>query len=327
MNQRKMNTIAEDLNDKPYIQDFFEVSGLILPMSDLTISEFAAEIPYKTLENLGIDKRRFVGDYHAFIERMEEVKIGAGITVESITINGGTDKDGNHEDIKLVIKKGETVCINGVTGSGKTRLLEDIEWLAQGDTPTKRSVLVNDKPAPKSVKYSGTNRIVAQLTQNMNFIMDVDVGEFIDLHAKCRLIDINESLQNEILDCANRLSGEAFDLRTPLTSLSGGQARALMVADVALLSASPIILIDEIENAGINKKQALRLLADKDKIVLIATHDPVFALSADKRIIMKNGGISKIKITSQDDRQLLESLSEMDRSLSEIRDKIRTGEI
>ncbi len=73
--------------------------------------------------------------------------------------------------------------------------------------------------------------------------------------------------------------------------------------------------------------QALKLLADQNKIVLIATHDPVFALSADKRIIMKNGGISKIARTTQQDRKLLESMSEMDSQLSEYRDKIRTGEI
>jgi len=39
-----------------------------------------------------------------------------------------------------------------------------------------------------------------------------------------------------------------------LLNLSGGQSRALMVSDVANISISPIILIDEIENAG-NKKR------------------------------------------------------------------------
>ena len=322
-----MNTIAQDLKDKPYISDFFDINGLELQKADLTITDYSANIPYRKLENMGIDRKRFVADYQKFVERMEEVKEGIGIAVECITIIGGTDKDGGDENIRIDINKGETVCVNGVTGSGKTRLLEDIEYLAKGDTPTRRTVLVNDQTAPKSLKFAGTNRLVAQLSQNLNFIMDVDVGDFLDQHAKCRLIDINLSLQNEILDCANMLSGEAFDLKTPLTSLSGGQARALMVADVAYLSASPIVLIDEIENAGINKMQALKLLADQNKIVLIATHDPVFALSADKRIIMKNGGISKIARTTQQDRKLLESMSEMDSQLSEYRDKIRTGEI
>ena len=35
------------------------------------------------------------------------------------------------------------ILVTGPTGSGKSRLLADIEWGAQGDTPTKRTVLVN----------------------------------------------------------------------------------------------------------------------------------------------------------------------------------------
>lgn len=322
-----MKTIARDLKDKPYISDFFEINGLELQKADLTISDYAAQIPYRKLENMGIDRKRFAADYQTYIERMEEIKKGIGITVESLMIIGGVDKDGADENVRVEIKNGETICVSGVTGSGKTRLLEDIEWLAQGDTPTRRTVLVNNQPALKSLKYAVTNRLVAQLSQNLNFIMDVDVGGFLDQHAKCRLIDIDLDLQKEILDCANALSGEVFDLKTPLTSLSGGQARALMVADVAYLSVSPIVLIDEIENAGLDKGQALKLLTDQNKIVLMATHDPVFALSADLRIIMKNGGITKVTRTAQHDRELLESITAMDRRLSEYRNKIRTGEI
>jgi len=36
-----------------------------------------------------------------------------------------------------------------------------------------------------------------------------------------------------------------------MTQLSGGQIRSLMVADAILISNTPIILLDEVENAGI----------------------------------------------------------------------------
>jgi ABC-type lipoprotein export system ATPase subunit len=75
------------------------------------------------------------------------------------------------------------------------------------------------------------------------------------------------------------------------------------------------------------KMHALKLLADKEKIVLMATHDPVLALCADKRITIKNGGISKIATITQKDRKQLETVYEMDRRLSEYRDKLRTGDI
>ena len=41
-----------------------------------------------------------------------------------------------------------------------------------------------------------------------------------------------------------------------------------MIADTAILSSSPIVLIDEIENAGIDREKALELLVSEDKIVL-----------------------------------------------------------
>ena len=36
-----------------------------------------------------------------------------------------------------------------------------------------------------------------------------------------------------------------------------------MISDVAFLSASPIVLIDEIENAGVDRQKALSLLIRK----------------------------------------------------------------
>ena len=89
-------------------------------------------------------------------------------------------------------------------------------------------------------------------------------------------------------ECANQLAGEKFALgHTKVTQLSGGQSRALMIADTAYMSASPIVLIDEIENAGIDRRQeAIAILAKKEKIVLISTHDPLLALGADKRIVV-----------------------------------------
>ncbi len=59
-----------------------------------------------------------------------------------------------------------------------------------------------------------------------------------------------------------------------------------MIADIALLCDSPIVLIDEIENAGIDKERALGLLQRHDKLVLVVTHDPHTALMSRRRIVM-----------------------------------------
>ena len=126
--------------------------------------------------------------------------------------------------------------------------------------------------------------------------------------------------------CANSLSGEKFTPETKVTQLSGGQSRALMIADTALMSASPIILIDEIENAGIDRREAIKLLAGHEKIILMSTHDPLLALRADKRIVIKNGGIAKILVTTETERQSLTSIEEMDGILQNLRNHLRAGD-
>ncbi len=105
--------------------------------------------------------------------------------VESLTILAGTDKDGEVEGFKeLTIHKSEIVSIVGPTGSGKSRLLADIEWTAQKDTPTGRTILINGEIPDKKWRFSSNNKLVAQLSQNMNFVMDLTVEEFI--RATCR---------------------------------------------------------------------------------------------------------------------------------------------
>ena len=86
---------------------------------------------------------------------------------------------------------------------------------------------------------------------------------------------------------------------------SGGQSRALMIADVIYLSASPVVLIDEIENAGIDRVKAVYPLLNKEKIVLIAIHDPLLALSCDRRIVIKNGGIADVVKTLEVEKKML----------------------
>lgn len=248
--------------------------------------------------------------------------------IEEITILAGYNKKGEKENFdSLTIRSGEIVAIVGPTGSGKSRLLADIEWGAQGDTPTKRGILVNGKPMDSKKRFSPSHKLVAQLSQNMNFVMDLSIYEFLELHAESRLIPNREKIVQRIFAQANELAGEKFTLDSPITSLSGGQSRALMIADTAILSSSPIVLIDEIENAGIDRKKALDLLIGNNKIVLMATHDPILALMGNRRIVIKNGGIAKVMDSNPQEKQILGKLEELDEVVQSMRNQLRHGEI
>lgn len=245
--------------------------------------------------------------------------------IYQITILGGIDKHGNPEPVsELTIKKGEIYGIVGPTGSGKSQLISDIEQLAQNDTTTNRKVLLNGKAPEHSLRTDPRQKMVAQLSQNMNFFADMPVDAFLQLHAKCRGKPSVDT--QHIIYLANELTGEPIKPKDNLTVLSGGQTRALMVADVAVISESPVVLIDEIENAGIRKHKALQLLSGNGKIILIVTHDPFLALTAERRIIMRKGGMQNI-ISSTDKEKLVSiQLNEIDQHVLELREAVRNGE-
>ena len=160
----------------------------------------------------------------------------------------------------------------------------------------------------------------------MNFVMDLSVAEFVTMHAESRLVEDVAGATAAVIELANELAGEKFLPQTPVTALSGGQSRALMIADTSCLSDSPIVLIDEIENAGIDRKRAVRTLVDRRKIVLMATHDPILALLGDRRLVFKHGGICRIIERSQAERSRLLHFEELDARLNAVSLALRNGE-
>lgn len=279
------------------------------------------------LEEFGLDNDTVVHHFCSFLKAFSKDDEGPAEGIASITIIGGRNKSGEAEDVELKIEPGEIVSIVGPTGSGKSRLLEDIECMAQKDTPTMRQILINGSVPDEARRFDTGGKLVAQLSQTMNFVMDLTVREFLEMHAKSRMASDVEEVVERCFECANSLAGEKFSPDTKVTQLSGGQSRALMIADTALMSASPVILIDEIENAGIDRREAIRLLAGNEKIILMSTHDPLLALRADKRIVIKNGGISKVLETGEGERNNLSKIEKIDNILLGLRNSLRKGEV
>jgi len=243
----------------------------------------------------------------------------------NLTIEGGVDKDGQPEAVERIeIASGDIIGIVGPTGSGKSTLIGDLEQFAQGDTSSRRRVLINGRPPESEIRTDPRKKPVAQLSQNMHFLADMSVQEFLLMHAKSRGKDA--SLVEKVIENANTLTGEPVRPDHPLTILSGGQSRALMTADIAVISDSPIVLIDEIENAGIKKQEALKLLSGEGKIVVVVTHDPMLALMTSSRIVMKNGGIVKVIKTSESEKSVWQELARVDQWLISLRETIRRGE-
>jgi ABC-type lipoprotein export system ATPase subunit len=250
---------------------------------------------------------------------MEELK--------KITILPGINKFGEKETFeKIDINSGEAVAVVGFTGAGKSQLLYDLERLAQKDTKSNRIFLVNDKKPSKEIRFNPKRKLIASLAQNMHFSTDMSVGAFLKVHLEARGKRVDQGLIERVIKQANEITGEAISSKANLLNLSGGQSRALMISDVANISDSPIILIDEIENAGINKEKAIEILLTEGKIILIVTHDPSLALNVNKRIIIKNGGIVKVLHTTSKEHWIAHYLNWIESYSFGIRDQVRRGD-
>lgn len=243
--------------------------------------------------------------------------------MKELTILPGVDKSGRPEPFKaLTLRQGQMIAVVGDTGSGKSRLIKDVEQLVQGDSVTRRQILMNGNPVRLEDQLRLSTRLIAHLGQNMHFVLDTSVDEFLKLHIQCREKSL---LPEEVVRLANTLTPEPVSGAQNLTALSGGQSRALMIADVALVCGSPVVLVDEIENAGIDKGKALFVLTGSNKIILVVTHDPHTALLCHRRIRMEHGAAAEIMDRDQGETAVLHTLEEQYAMQRELRENLRRG--
>ncbi len=247
--------------------------------------------------------------------------------IAAITILPGRAKDGTEETFSgITLEPGDTVSIVGSTGSGKTAFINDIEVFARQDTVTGRSILINGNMPPDAMVRDPAKKPIALITQNTKCLTDLTVREFLEMHAKARKI-AGLSVIEETIRLANEFTGEKIAGPMRMTALSGGQTRSLLIADAMTISSAPIILLDEVESGGIFKEKVIQALKSKGKAVLFVTHDPILALLADRRIVMKNGAVEKIIVPDGREDETLAEISEMDSILSAMRERLRAGDL
>ncbi len=245
--------------------------------------------------------------------------------MNKLTILPGFDKNGEKEHFDPIsFSLGELCAIVGPTGAGKSRFIKDIEMLVSGDSVTKRTILLDGKTATGDKREALCDSLIAHIGQNMRFTLDMSVKDFLSYH---REANGKENIKiEEIVSFAVALSGEPFTMDSSLFSLSGGQARALMSADIAYLSDRPIVLIDEIENAGLDKEAALSLFINKGKLVFLVTHDPHTALMAKERIVINDGAVKSVRKRSEKEEAVFQEIDKEYKRRSEIQRKMREGD-
>lgn len=247
--------------------------------------------------------------------------------IHEITILPGCNRRGEPEGFdEIRIRPGDTVSIVGPTGSGKSAFINDIEIFASRDTITGRQILVNGMHPPEHFIRDPARKPVAMITQNTRCLCDLSVEDFLTMHIKSRGFH-RQDLIDETISLANQFTGEAVMRNVRMTQLSGGQTRSLMVADAILISNTPIILLDEVENAGIFKERVIEALRQYHKALLFVTHDPLVSLLSDRRIVMQDGAVAKVITPNGSEHSVLRQMLAYDAAIARVRELIRAGEL
>lgn len=246
--------------------------------------------------------------------------------IHKITVLGGSGRTGQEEPVRRIdLSMGDVVSIVGPTGAGKTALINDIGLFANANTPTGRRILINDATPPLEYLEDPSKNPIALITQHTTFLSDLPVHRFLGLHARIRKTGRPESIVEETLDFANQLTGEPIITDSAMTELSGGQTRALLIADAVVIGNSPIILLDEIENAGIDRTRALELLRTYKKIFIFVTHDLRIALLSNYRLVMSMGAMQQVIMTEAEEKRMAEKFNTLENITLHFRNQVRAG--
>ena len=195
--------------------------------------------------------------------------------------------------IQLDIKKGEYLSIAGPSGCGKSTLLAILGLL---DSSSDGVYELNGRPV-QDLKLSERarirNREIGFIFQAFNLIGDLTVYENVELPLTYRGLPAAER-KKRVNDSLERVGMDHRVKHYP-SQLSGGQQQRVAVAR-ALAGEPSILLADEPTGNldSTNGEAVMELLRDLHRggaTICMVTHDPRYALYADRSIHLFDGRI------------------------------------
>jgi putative ABC transport system ATP-binding protein len=217
------------------------------------------------------------------------------IHLDGVTKVFVTDEVETHalSGIQLDIRKGEYLSIAGPSGCGKSTLLAIPGLL---DTPSDGTYTLNTR-AVSGLKLSERarirNREIGFIFQAFNLIGDLTVYENVELPLTYRGMGSAER-KKRVQEALERV-GMSHRMKHYPSQLSGGQQQRVAVARA--LGGDPAILLADEPTGNLdsaNGEAVMNLLKDLHRngaTICMVTHDPRYALFADRTIRMFDGRI------------------------------------
>jgi len=205
-------------------------------------------------------------------------------------------------NVNLEIAQGEFICILGTSGSGKTTLLNITAGL---ERPTKGSVIINGVELSKVKEKDMAvfrRKYMGFIFQSYNLIPSLTALENATLPLIFSGVGIKERNKRakELLvelGLGNRLFNKP-------TQMSGGQQQRVAIAR-ALINNPEIIFADEptgnLDSKTTNEIMELliKLVKEKNRTLIMVTHDLELAQYADRVVHMVDGEVKKISVKGE----------------------------
>ncbi len=201
------------------------------------------------------------------------------------------------KNVSMDVKQGEMMLIYGVSGGGKSTLLNLISGL---DRPTKGDVIVCDENLP----YLSNNKLtsfrrkhVGFIFQNYNLLANLNAYDNVETGG---YLQTDKSKKLDIIELFKKFEMEEEMHKFP-SQMSGGQQQRVSIMR-ALSKNSEIIFADEPTGAldESTTKIVLRILYEINKqngtTVVMVSHNPVMAAMADRIVYVVEGRIQKVEV-------------------------------
>jgi energy-coupling factor transport system ATP-binding protein len=197
-------------------------------------------------------------------------------------------------DLSFTIEDGSCVAIIGVTGSGKSTLVQHFNGLLR---PTSGRVVVNSiDVGAKGADLAKLRRVVGLVFQSPEAQLFASTV-FDEVAFGPRQVGMSAAKVARVVDEALRLVGlplEQFGQRDPF-SMSGGQMRRAALAGVLAMEPS-ILVLDEpsagLDGAGRAELYALlgQLRAERQTTILLVSHDMGEVAHLAERVLVLHQG-------------------------------------
>jgi ABC-type antimicrobial peptide transport system, ATPase component len=200
------------------------------------------------------------------------------------------------KNLNLELEMGNIIALIGPSGSGKSTLLHLIALL---DKPTTGNISILGKET-LNIAEDEKNKIIRDnisiIFQNNNLLSDFTAIENVAMPLIIRNNSYSDSIQKaekflKKVNLSHRLSHFPSDL-------SGGEQQRVAIAR-SLIADTKIILADEptgnldVKNSNEVFSYFLKL-KQKNKIILIATHNREIAKKADYTLSISDGNIKRV---------------------------------